>query len=139
MSAGSGPPDGDAVPFDELMKVVLAGAGRFGHREHVQLTWLAVRRYGTGAAIRLVADGIARTARYANVPQKYHETMSRAWVELVGYHATGDTSADFDAFAARFPELLNKRLLGEYYRSSTLASAQARAGWVEPDLRPLPG
>lgn len=123
--------------FDELMAEVLAAAGRFGHREHVHLTWLAVRRYGVPAAIRLVSDGIRRTARYAGAPQKYHATVSRAWVELVGYHAMSDDDG-FDAFAGRYPALLDKRLLIRHYRPATLASSQARAGWVEPDISPFP-
>jgi hypothetical protein len=105
----------------------------------VQVTWLAVRRHGVPGATRIVGAGLARTARYAGAPQKYHETMSRAWVELVGHHVAGDDAGDFDTFAERFPALLDKRLLGHFYRSSTLAAAAARTGWVEPDLRPLPG
>jgi hypothetical protein len=78
---------GSVPSFEELMSEVMAAAGRFGHREHVRLTWLAVRRCGLPAAIGLVSDGIQRTARYAGAPQKYHATVSRAWVELVGHHA----------------------------------------------------
>lgn len=123
--------------FDALMAEVMADAHRFGHRQHVHLTWLAVRRYGTAAAIAVVGDGIRRTARYAGAPQKYHATVSRAWVELVGYHAE-PTEEDFDLFVARNPALLDKRLLARHYRSTTLATPEARSGWVEPDLRPLP-
>ena len=36
------------------------------------------------------------------------------------------------------PALLDKRLLGRHYRSSTLAAGPARRGWVEPDLLPFP-
>jgi hypothetical protein len=111
---------------------------RFGHRQHIHLTWLAVRKYGTSAAIMLVSDGIRRTARYAGSPQKYHATVSRAWVELVGFHLADSSDADFDAFTNRFPALLDKSLLGRHYRSSTLATAEAKSGWVEPDLKPLP-
>jgi hypothetical protein len=129
--------------FDALMAEVMARADRFGHRQHVHLTWLAVRRYGTDAAIALVSDGIRRTARYAGAPQKYHATVSRAWVEIVAHHATDRATDpagdDFDAFAERYPALLDKRLLTRHYRPSTLAGADARAGWVPPDLRPLPG
>ncbi|MGI5243443.1 hypothetical protein [Dactylosporangium sp. CA-139066] len=122
--------------FDELFAEVTAGDARFGHRRHVQLTWLALRRMSLAAATELVSDGIRRTARYAGAPQKYHHTMSRAWVELVAARMRpGD--ADFEAFAARAPEVLDKRLLSRFYRSSTLASAEAKAGWVEPDLAPL--
>jgi hypothetical protein len=125
-------------PFDALMAEVMAHADRFGHRQHIHLTWLTVRRYGTGTAITLVSDGIQRTARYAGAPQKYHATVSRAWVEVVGHHVAADND-DFDAFTIRYPALLDKRLLARHYRSSTLATDEARAGWVEPDLKPLPG
>jgi hypothetical protein len=58
--------DPDYAPvFDALMAEVMAGAPRFGHREHVHLTWLAVRRCGVPEAVGLVSDGIQRTARYA--------------------------------------------------------------------------
>jgi hypothetical protein len=120
------------------MAEVMASAGNFGHREHVHLTWLAVRRVGMPAAIALVSDGIQRTARYAGMPQKYHVTVSRAWVELVAHHAAVHELSDFPAFAERHPALLDKRLLTRFYRSATLAGTQARTGWVEPDLAPFP-
>jgi hypothetical protein len=128
------------APFDALMREVMAGSGRFGHRQHVHLTWLAVRQYGTGAAITLVSEGIQRTARYAGAPQKYHATVSRAWVELVGHHVAhpGPGEGDFEGFLGHNPALLDKRLLTRFYRSSSLASEQARSGWVEPDLAPFP-
>jgi hypothetical protein len=124
-------------PFDELVADVMTRAQRFGHRQHIEVTWLAVRRFGRDAAVDLVSAGIQRTARYAGAPQKYHVTISRAWVHLVAFHIGGETS--FDAFVERAPALLDKRLLTRHYRPATLASARARAGWVEPDLRPLPG
>lgn len=124
--------------FDDLMAEAMAGAARFGHRQHVHLTWLAVRRCGVPDAIILVSDGIQRTARYAGAPQKYHATVSRAWVELVGHHAAESGESDFPAFAGHHSALLDKRLLTRFYRSATLASPQARTAWVEPDLAPFP-
>ncbi|WP_432589649.1 hypothetical protein ABVG11_32745 [Streptomyces sp. HD1123-B1] len=124
--------------FDALMGEVMAGAEHFGHRQHIHLTWLAVRRHGVVAAVDLVSDGIRRTARYAGAPQKYHVTVSRAWVELVGHHAATTPAEDFDTFAERHPALLDKRLLTRFYRSATLAAPSARTGWVEPDLTPFP-
>ncbi|GAA1656379.1 hypothetical protein GCM10009765_02200 [Fodinicola feengrottensis] len=124
--------------FPDLMNEVLADAPRFGHREHVHLTWLAVRRCGVPAAIDLVSDGIQRTARYAGAPRKYHVTVSRAWVELVGHHVTETAETDFDAFVRHHSALLDKRLLTRFYRSTTLAGEAARTGWVGPDLAPFP-
>ncbi|HEY4023562.1 MAG TPA: hypothetical protein VGM75_33110 [Pseudonocardiaceae bacterium] len=124
--------------FHELMAEIARPDHRFGHREHVELTWLAVRRHGTAEAIDLISDGIRRTASYAGKPRKYHATVSRAWVELVGHHVGASDAADFDTFAERNPALLDKRLLIRFYRSSTLAGDAARTGWVEPDLAPFP-
>ncbi|MFD0268052.1 hypothetical protein ACFVGY_15945 [Streptomyces sp. NPDC127106] len=130
--------DAEPKPFAQLMAEVMATADHFGHRQHVHLTWLAVRRHGTTAAVDLVSDGIQRTARYAGKPQKYNATVSRAWVELVGHHADGTTAPDFDAFAAQHPALLDKKLLNRFYNPATLAGASARTGWVEPDRTPFP-
>ncbi|MER7462137.1 hypothetical protein [Streptomyces sp. NPDC097981] len=133
--------DDTGPAFEALMAEVMATAERFGHREHVHLTWLAVRRCGVPAAVGLVSDGIQRTARYAGAPQKYHATVSRAWVELVGHHVAEAGEAggsDFAAFAGHHPALLDKRLLTRFYRPATLAGAEAKNGWVEPDLAPFP-
>jgi hypothetical protein len=142
--------DGSQPSFETLMAEVMRTAHRFGHREHVHLTWLAVRGCGTARAIALVSEGIQRTARYAGAPQKYHATVSRAWVELVGHHVeahvgadhgadhSADRSADFDAFVELNSALFNKRLLTRFYRPATLATAPAKDGWVEPDLAPFP-
>jgi len=135
---GNGLDPHQSSPFQELMAEVMATADRFAHRQHVHLTWLAVRRYGTAAAIVLVSDGIQGVARYAGAPQKYNATVSRAWVELVGHHADHSFAADFDTFAEQNCALLDKRLLTRFYRPSTLARDEARAGWVAPDLAPFP-
>jgi hypothetical protein len=140
---GSQPPGdngstGQSSPFPELMEQVMTTAERFGHRQHVHLTWLAVRRCGTTEAVGLVSDGIQGVARYAGAPQKYNTTVSRAWVELVGHHADQSDADDFDAFADQNPALLDKKLLARFYQSSTLAGTAARTGWVEPDRTPFP-
>jgi hypothetical protein len=123
------------------MSEVMASADDFGHREHLHLTWLAVRRVGMPAAVTLVGDGIRRTARYAGMPQKYHVTVSHAWVRLVAHHVAErgrHEAPGFGAFVKAHPALLDKRLLTRFYRSTTLAGERARRGWVEPDLAPFP-
>ena len=128
--------------FEDLMTAATRGADRFGHREHVHLTWLAVRRLGREGAVDVVSAGIQRTARYAGVPQKYNATISRAWVALVAHHDAEDQADDpaqsFEQFVGQHAALLDKRLLTRFYRPATLASAAARTGWVEPDLAPIP-
>jgi len=128
------PDDAFALAFTE----VTAGGRHFGHREHVHLTWLAVRRCGMPAAIGVVSDGIRRTARYAGAPQKYHATVSRAWVEVVAHHAGETPTEEFAEFARVNSELFDKRLLTRFYSSALLAAPAARTGWVLPDREPFP-
>ena len=116
--------------FEELMGEVLSTADRFGHREHVRLTWLAVRRCGTAAAVDLVSNGIQQTARYAGAPQKYNATVSRAWVELTAYHMNEAPDETFDELLERNPGLLNKRLLTHFYEPAPSPQPRhAPAGW----------
>ncbi|MFE2323036.1 hypothetical protein ACFXD5_03745 [Streptomyces sp. NPDC059385] len=137
MTTGTERKDGTTT-FDTLLAEVTASAGRFGHREHVHLTWLAVRRLGMPEALHLLDEGIRRTAARAGAPEKYHRTLTRAWTELIAHHAGGDGGNDFDAFADSHPALLDKHLPERFYRPGTLAAPRARTGWVEPDLTPFP-
>jgi hypothetical protein len=113
-----------------------APAGAFRHRQHVHLAFIAVRRFGAAHAAEKVSSWIRCLTAHA--PQKYHATITRAWTGIVAHHVAADPSVgDFDAFAERHPALLDKRLLTRHYTAAVLASPQARAGWVEPDLADL--
>jgi hypothetical protein len=130
------PPDPELA---DILPAITGPAGQFGHRQHVNLAFYAVRRYGMPDAVGKICGWIRHIAAYERAPQKYHHTVSRAWVELVAQHAAADPGcADFGVFADAHPELLDKRLLSRHYRSSTLAARTARRGWVEPDLLPFP-
>lgn len=125
--------------FAAVTPVITGPSGEFRHREHVHLAFWAVRKYGMPAAIDRVCEWIRHVAAYQRAPQKYHHTVSRAWLELVAHHvATDPARGGFEAFVARYPDLLDKRLLTRHYRSATLAAAPAKHGWVEPDLVPFP-
>jgi hypothetical protein len=136
-------PHGQHGPHDPELAAILpeitGPGGQFRHRQHINLAFYAVRRYGMPGAIAAVCAWIQQIAAYQRAPQKYHHTVSRAWVELVAYHVAEDPDcADFDAFADRNAALLDKRLLSRHYRSATLAAAAARRGGGEPDLLPFP-
>lgn len=139
MTAPAGARGSPGSELAEILPAITGPTGQFRHRQHINLAFEAVRRYGMPAATGMVCAWIQSIAAYQRAPQKYHHTISRAWVEMVAYHVTADPDcAGFDAFAAANPALLDKRLLGRHYRSPTLASGRARRGWVEPDLLPFP-
>jgi hypothetical protein len=121
------------------LSAVTGPDGRFGHREHVHLAFLAARRHGSQRAPEVMCDWIGQIARHHGAPQKYHATMTIAWAMLVAYHVAGDPSVtDFGVFTALHPALLDKGLLARHYADPTLWSDAARAAWVAPDLAALP-
>lgn len=121
------------------LQAVLGPGERFGHRQHIHLTFLAVHRYGMPAAIGKVSGWIRQIAAHHGAPQKYHDTVTRAWVELVAHHVETDPQCtEFTAFAQRHSRLLDKQLLTVHYRPSTLTTKGAREDWIEPDLAPFP-
>jgi hypothetical protein len=122
-----------------ILAEIVPPGGAFGHREHVHLAYLAVQRYGPDKAPGAVAAWIHQLAAYHGAPQKFHATVTRAWVEIVAHHmAAAPQATDFAAFAGRHPALLDKRLLTRHYSSRVLASPAAKTGWAEPDLAPFP-
>jgi hypothetical protein len=113
-------------------------ASQFRHRDHLRMAWLYVTRQGEVAAEELASAGIRKFAAAHGVPQKYHHTVTIAWVRLVALHQRRWPAEDFDRFIEGSADLLDKRLLRGHFRSQTLASPRAREEWVEPDLAPLP-
>ncbi|HET9452135.1 MAG TPA: hypothetical protein VFO83_14695, partial [Aggregicoccus sp.] len=67
-----------------------------------------------------------------------HVTLTRAWALRVAAALAASPDADFERLLALHPELLERALLQRHYRVQTLASPEARAGWVAPDVAPLP-
>jgi hypothetical protein len=126
----------------EFAQAFLAGAlppAHFHHRDHLRLAWYLVRERGATEAGPLIATGIRGFAERHGHLQKYHETMTQFWVRAVAHHVDARPDLnDFDAFLAMFPPLLDTNLPYHHWRRETMASAEARAGWVEPDLLALP-
>ena len=110
----------------------------FGHRAHLRLAWLCLRAHGREAGLERIRTLIREYATALGATGKYHETMTRAWAELL-WRAMGETpeAATLDALLGAHPELLDSRLPWRHYTDGVLQSAEAKAGWVEPDVRPL--
>ena len=111
----------------------------FGHRQHLRMAWLYSRLYGPAEAEERAARGLRNLVHQHGVPQKFNDTLTRAWVRAVAHHlAQGAPTGDFDAFVTRFPALSQGDLMLRHYSAEVLWSDEARVGWVEPDITPLP-
>jgi hypothetical protein len=111
----------------------------FRHRGHLRLAWLVLSRHRKDEAESIVAREIRQFAVANGASGRYHDTLTRFWVRLVG-HAVENAPevGSIDGLLARFPFLLDKSLPYRHWRGETFNSDRARAGWVEPDLIPLP-
>ena len=78
-----GPADAELAA---IMAEITGPDGEFRHRQHINLAFLAVRRYGMPEAIGTICRWIRQIAAYEQAPQKFHHTVSRAWVELVAHY-----------------------------------------------------
>jgi hypothetical protein len=120
------------------LELTMANAGGFGHREHLELAWRYLEKYPLERAKRVMAAAIRHLAGRHGAPEKYHETLTHAWVHLVAVHRARWSAPTFEQFIARNPRLLDRGLLEEHYTADLLWGAEARACWREPDRRSLP-
>ena len=131
--------------FVAAMEGLTLSGDDFRHYDHLRLAWIFLRESGGARSrdITVATDRMTRTiqrfASHHGASQKYHDTMTRAYMLFVAAHVRMTPHLDdFGEFAVAHPELFDRALPFHYYSDSRLMSSAARAGWVEPDLRPLP-
>jgi hypothetical protein len=110
----------------------------FDHRQHIKFAWTVLGELPIESATTVVADEIRAFAEI-NAPGRYHETLTRFWVNLVAHtRSVEDGGSDFSTQLARHPVLLDKHAPEKHYSGALLGSPQARSTFIEPDLRPMP-
>jgi hypothetical protein len=122
----------------QTLHQILESRGGFGHREHLELAWTYLRRYPTDEAAKVMVAAIQRIARQHGAEDKYHETITRAWLHFVAVHIQSWGAESFEEFMDRNPDLLDRKLIEHFYSRELILTESARAAWVRPDLRPLP-
>ena len=124
---------------DELIRYFEAGdepPGGFHHPEHVRVAWYYARRHPWLVALQRFQEALRRFAAARGKPERYHETITAAFMVLVQERLDdGGRELTWDDFAARNADLLawNPSILDRYYRPETRASARARRVFVLPD------
>jgi hypothetical protein len=124
----------DLAVLDQIVQI----RGGFGHREHLELAWNYLRVYPIEEAEGVMTAAIRHIARRHGAEQKYHQTITRAWLQFVAVHLQRWGAESFEEFIERNPELLDGKLVEHFYSRELIFSDSARAVWVDPDLRPLP-
>ena len=120
---------------DELVQGFEAGSlAAFPHAEHVRLTIVYLARHGPEETRRKMLDGLVRFATAKGQPEKFHVTMTHAWIDLIDAARRARPDArDAAALVGVFPELLDREALLRFYSPERLKSDEARERWMPPD------
>ena len=114
------------------------------HRAHLTVALWYATHHEAGEALDRIRAGILRLNAAHGVPttptRGYHETITRFYMHMVGWFVEQEVrEGDWAERANRLLTRYGHRDLPlRYYSEARLQSAEARAGWVEPDLMPLP-
>ena len=132
--------DADDDAFVEDFEQCRVAPADFDHRAHIRLAYAYLCNHEVEAAARRMKSSLVRFLAHVGAdPDKFHETMTRAWILAVEHfmNVTGPAESSA-AFIQRAPDLLDKRIMLTHYSAETLFSEAARAGFVEPDKQPIP-
>jgi hypothetical protein len=107
----------------------------FSHRAHVRVAWLYLTSgvHFEEAALRF-CRGLRRYAESLGKGDRYHETITWAFLAIVSERQRACAASSFDRFANQHPDLFEPRLapLLRYYDAETLHSELARTTCVLP-------
>ena len=123
----------DAV--SELRRFIDGGSDPacFPHREHVRMAFEMLRRHSFPETVLHFSQALRQMAARAGRPEAYHETITIAFLALIG-ERMGDVR-DFEAFASLNPDLFDKHVLSHWYDRERLSSDRARRTFVLPERR----
>ncbi|HWE22438.1 MAG TPA: hypothetical protein VG496_00735 [Myxococcales bacterium] len=112
------------------------GSSEFRHREHVRAAYVYLARHGDFAeAAHRFRTALRRFAAAHGVANRYHETLTWAYLALINDRMHGAPLEGSVALLRRCPELLDGRaLLGRYYDvDALLRSPRARDVFLLPE------
>src|ERR1700694_6221834 len=95
------------------------------HRDHLRLAWIQIRRLGLERASDAVTGAIRQFAGRHGHGDRYHETMTRFWLRVVGMGITRHPTLPFDDLLAAEPHLLDKKLPYRHWSRERMASDSA--------------
>jgi hypothetical protein len=113
---------------------------QFNHRAHIRLAYIYLSGHDADTAHQLMRSALLSFLKYHGVDvSKYHETITRAWIDAVRHFMEKTPSAESaDDFMEKNPRMLDSKIMLTHYSAEVLFSDEARAKFVEPNLEPIP-
>lgn len=136
--------DGEVPRLAAAFELRTLSAAEWTHRAHLLVGLWYASRLPAAEALEAMRTGILRLNEAHGVvttpTRGYHETITRAYMRIiVGFVAERGRPGDWGTLAADLLARHGERdHLLRHYSRDRLMSPEARFGWVEPDLEPLP-
>ncbi|HEV7902379.1 MAG TPA: hypothetical protein VGO96_00955 [Pyrinomonadaceae bacterium] len=112
----------------------------FDHGAHLTVALWYLSELPAPLAEERMRAGLHRYTKHHNAEAMYNETLTLFWLKLVR-HFLARAGSTPRPLAERANELLatynSSKLAFEYYSRELLHTPEAKAFWVEPDLKPL--
>lgn len=109
---------------------------QFHHADHVRMAFAFVCEFPMPEALARFSAALKRFATSNGKPQLYHETITWAYLLLIGERrARAGKAQTWEDFAEENPDLLIWKggILERYYEKATIESDMARRTFVLPD------
>ena len=107
----------------------------FHHADHVHVAFAYLNQYAPAEALARFCRGLKHFAALHGKANRYHETVTWAYLCLIRQRMAEAGRQTWEAFAQANPDLLlwKNGILSRYYREDTLASERAKTVFVFPD------
>ncbi|HEY1402870.1 MAG TPA: hypothetical protein VGB05_01950 [Pyrinomonadaceae bacterium] len=131
--------DREVEELVESFESCAVAPAEFDHGAHLTVALWYLSHLPYAAAAGRMRDGLLRYTGHNNAEGAYNETLTIFWLKLV-HHFLVRTDAR-RPLAERINELLtsysSSKFAFEYYSRELIQTVEAKASWVEPDLKPL--
>ena len=110
---------------------------QFDHVAHVRAAYLYLQQTDFAGALDRIGRAIRNYATHHGMPDRYHATITVAYVSLIQQHiCERGNGGGWEAFARGSSELFKADLLAQFYPKPQLESEMARRVFVLPRLAP---
>ena len=116
-------------------------AAAFRHRDHLRAGWTYLQGMPFGAALDRMREALQRYAASHGQPERYHETVTVAYMSLLQTHRALNPADSWEQFVAANPALFEAGLLAPLLRPRDSGVCRWRAAsscWSPAPCRSAP-